>query len=121
MIRQLKEKLPSLPGHTFTDTGSDAICIESADDFQYIAPVDYSETKAQGVRIYLSNGGRIVYRLSGTGTQGATLRVYLDCYQNDKDLLAQETQEALNALIQIAEQLAGIQKFTGRTKPDVIT
>lgn len=121
MIRQLKEKLPSLPGHTFTDTGSDAICIESADDFQYINPVDNSETKAQGVRIYLSNGGRIVYRLSGTGTQGATLRVYLDCYQNDKDLLAQETQEALNALIKIAEQLAGIQKFTGRTKPDVIT
>ena len=93
----------------------------SADDFEYIDPVDNSRTTAQGVRIYLGNGGRIVFRLSGTGTQGATLRVYLDCFQQDSALLAQETQQALSELIQIAESVAGIKQFTGRTQPDVIT
>jgi phosphoglucomutase len=121
MIRQLKEKIPSLPGQTFLDSNSAGLTIESADDFQYIDPVDNSKTTAQGVRVYLNNGGRIVFRLSGTGTQGATLRVYLDCYQNNAELLEQDTQEALSELIQVADTLAGIKRFTGREKPDVIT
>ena len=121
MIRQLKEKIPSLPGQTFLDSKSAGLTIESADDFQYIDPVDNSKTTAQGVRVYLNNGGRIVFRLSGTGTQGATLRVYLDCYQNNAELLEQDTQEALSELIQVADTLAGIKRFTGREKPDVIT
>jgi len=121
MIRQLKEKIPSLPGQTFLDSKSVGLTIESADDFQYIDPVDNSKTTAQGVRVYLNNGGRIVFRLSGTGTQGATLRVYLDCYQNNAELLEQDTQEALSELIQVADTLAGIKRFTGREKPDVIT
>lgn len=121
MIRQLKEKIPSLPGQTFLDSKSTGLTIESADDFQYIDPVDNSKTTAQGVRVYLNNGGRIVFRLSGTGTQGATLRVYLDCYQNNAELLEQDTQEALSELIQVADTLAGIKRFTGREKPDVIT
>jgi len=121
MIRQLKEKIPSLPGQTFLDSKSTGLTIESADDFQYIDPVDNSKTTAQGVRVYLNNGGRIVFRLSGTGTQGATLRVYLDCYQNTAELLEQDTQEALSELIQVADTLAGIKRFTGREKPDVIT
>ena len=106
---------------TFAEIGSAGVKIESADDFQYIDPVDNSKTTEQGVRVYLNNGGRIVFRLSGTGTQGATLRVYLDCYQHDPDLLAQDTQQALSELIQIAQSLAGIEQFTGRVKPDVIT
>lgn len=121
MIRQLKVKIPALPGQTFADIGSGGVTIESADDFQYIDPVDNSKTTEQGVRVYLNNGGRIVFRLSGTGTQGATLRVYLDCYESNPELLEQDTQQALSELIQIAESLAGIKQFTGRVKPDVIT
>jgi len=116
MIKQLKEKLPSLAGQVIA-----GVKIKSAVDFQYTDPVDHSETTAQGVRIYLDNGGRIVFRLSGTGTQGATLRVYLDRYESNPEQLEQDTQQALSELISVAEQLAGIQKFTGRDKPDVIT
>jgi phosphoglucomutase len=116
MISQLKAKIALLPGQIVA-----GVEIESADDFQYIDPVDNSKTTAQGVRIYLKNGGRIVFRLSGTGTQGATLRVYLDRYENNPELLEQETQQALNELIQVAEAVVGIKQFTGREKPDVIT
>lgn len=116
MISQLKAKIPTLPGQVIAGA-----TIESADDFEYIDPVDNSKTTAQGVRIYLSNGGRIVFRLSGTGTQGATLRVYLDTFTQDPKLLEQETQQALSELITVAEAVAGIKSFTGRDKPDVIT
>lgn len=116
MISQLKAKISSLPGQVFS-----GVKVKSADDFQYIDPVNNSKSTAQGVRIYLNNGGRIVYRLSGTGTKGATLRVYLDCYQNNPDLLEQDTQQALSELIKVADALAGIKQFTGREKPDVIT
>jgi len=121
MMSQLKERIPSLPGHTFADNQNIELKIESADDFQYSDPVDNSETNGQGVRLYFNNGGRIVFRLSGTGTQGATLRVYIDCYQNDPERLAQETQGALSELIKMAEILADIKQFTGKAKPDVIT
>lgn len=116
MIQQLKDKLSDLPGQQVGD-----LRIESADDFSYIDPVDASKTSAQGVRIYLNNGGRLVFRLSGTGTQGATLRVYLDTYVNDPELLNQDTQEALAPLIVAAQQIAGIKQFTGRDAPNVIT
>lgn len=116
MITQLKDKLSTLPGQNFS-----GIEIEKADDFGYIDPVDNSKTTAQGVRLYLNNGGRIVFRLSGTGTQGATLRVYIDCFENNPELLAQDTQKALTSLITIADSVAGIKQFTGRDKPDVIT
>jgi phosphoglucomutase len=95
--------------------------IESADDFKYTDPVDNSIASEQGVRIYLKNGGRIVFRLSGTGTEGATLRLYIDCYQSDPELLDQETQKALHELIKVAEAIARIKYFTGRENPDVIT
>jgi phosphoglucomutase len=116
MIGHLKAKLISLPGQIVT-----GVEIESADDFEYIDPIDNSKVSEQGIRIYLKNGGRIVFRLSGTGTEGATLRLYIDCYQNDPELLEQETQSALNSLIKVAEAVAGIKHFTGRDKPDVIT
>jgi len=121
MISQLKEKIPSLPGHIFTDSQGIELKIESADDFQYSDPVDNSETSGQGVRLYFDNGGRIIFRLSGTGTQGATLRVYIDSYQNNPERLALETQEVLSELIKMAEILADIKQFTGKEKPDVIT
>ena len=114
MIDRLRLILDKLPGQEFA-----ALRIESADDFAYHDPVDQSESTTQGVRIYLSNGGRIVFRLSGTGTQGATLRVYFDCFQDT--LLDQDPQQALAALIKAADQIAGITQSIGRTAPDVIT
>ncbi len=116
MIGMLRENLGSLKGRSFC-----GLNVESADDFQYTDPVDGSKTIEQGIRIYLNNGGRIVYRLSGTGTQGATLRVYLDCYVNDSSKLAQDPQKALSVLIKVAGTIADIEHFTGRTAPDVVT
>jgi phosphoglucomutase len=75
----------------------------------------------QGVRIGFTNGARIIIRLSGTGTDGATLRLYIEEYQSDSDKLNQEPQLALADLITIADDIAGIEKFTGRTEPTVIT
>ena len=114
MIDRLRLTLDELSGQEFL-----GLRIESADDFAYHDPVDHSESTTQGIRIFFSNGGRIVYRLSGTGTQGATLRVYLDCY-NDT-LFDQDPQQALAELIEAADQIAGIKQWTGRSTPDVVT
>ncbi len=116
MIDQVRENLGALVGRAFGE-----LSVESADDFQYRDPVDGSETTGQGIRVLLDNGGRIVYRLSGTGTQGATLRVYLDCYQKDPALLELDPQKALAPLIEVADRIAGINRHTGREQPDVIT
>ncbi|WP_417545543.1 alpha-D-glucose phosphate-specific phosphoglucomutase [Marinobacter sp.] len=116
MIERLRGQLPDLPGREFA-----GLCIESADDFSYTDPIDGSETCNQGVRICFDNGGRVVFRLSGTGTEGATLRVYFDQYQNDPTLLGQDPQKALATLMDAADQVAGIIEYTGREKPDVIT
>jgi len=116
MISALKKRLPELAGQQFA-----GLKIEAADDFQYTDPVDGSESRAQGIRVFFSNGGRIVMRLSGTGTQGATLRVYLDVYENDPARLDLEPQSALASLILAADELAGIERHTGRKAPDVIT
>ena len=114
MIDRLRFSIDKLSDQEFA-----GLRIESADDFAYHDPVDKSESTAQGIRIFFSNGGRIVFRLSGTGTEGATLRVYLDCYQNT--LIDQDPQQALAALIEAADQIAGIKQSTGRAAPDVIT
>ncbi len=116
MFSRLKATLPSLPRQAIG-----GLIIDSADDFEYLDPIDNSLTTGQGVRIFLNNAGRIVFRLSGTGTQGSTLRVYIDCYENNPQLIEQDTQQALSKLINLAEILAGIKQFTGRDKPDVIT
>lgn len=114
MIDHLRSTLDQLPGREFG-----GLHVEAADDFAYHDPVDHSKSTTQGIRIFFSNGGRIVFRLSGTGTEGATLRVYLDCYKDA--VLNQEPQEALAALIEAAEQIAAIKQSTGRVAPDVIT
>ena len=92
-----------------------------ADDFGYTDPVDGSRSECQGIRIGFADGSRIVYRLSGTGTEGATLRVYLERYEPDPDRQHQDTQEAMAPLIRLADELAGITTHTGRAAPDVIT
>jgi phosphoglucomutase len=91
------------------------------DDFAYTDPVDGSISEHQGIRIGFSDGSRIVFRLSGTGTQGATLRVYLERYEADPALQGLDAQDALAELIRIAEDLAQIRHYTGREAPTVIT
>lgn len=116
MISALKKQLPQLAG-----TKVEGLEIDSADDFQYTDPVDSSESKAQGVRVFFNNGGRVVIRLSGTGTQGATLRVYFDTYIGEAESLDLDPQAALAPLVGAAEKLLSIEEYTGRTKPDVVT
>ena len=95
--------------------------VKYADDFSYTDPVDGSISQKQGVRIGFTDGSRIVFRLSGTGTQGATLRVYLESYEPDPARHNLDTQQSLSALIQLANELAQIRELTGREKPTVIT
>jgi len=95
--------------------------ITAADDFAYDDPVDGSRTTAQGIRLLFEDGSRIVYRLSGTGTAGATLRVYIERYEPDASRHGIETQEALAPLIALSRSIAEIERHTGRTAPTVIT
>lgn len=95
--------------------------VEYCDDFSYIDPVDHSISQNQGMRIGFQVGSRIVLRLSGTGTEGATLRIYLEHYEKDTSKHHLDAQEVLADLIQLADEIAGIKKYTGREKPSVIT
>ena len=116
LIDELRKKLPSLAGMKF-----EGMCVKSADDFCYTDPVDGSRSDKQGVRVLLENGSRVVLRLSGTGTEGATLRVYLERYEADPARHAIPTQEALAPLVALAEKVASIVQITGRKAPDVIS
>ena len=117
LVEDLRGQLPSLPGQNF---GED-LQVAYADDFTYHDPVDGSTSAKQGIRIGFTDGSRIVLRLSGTGTVGATLRVYLERYEAAGGRHDLETQSALEPLIALAEQLAGIKQRTGRQEPSVIT
>ncbi len=116
VMQGLSQRLSTLPG-TLIGTRR----IAAADDFAYTDPVDASLSKNQGLRVNFDDGSRIVWRLSGTGTSGATLRVYIERYEADAAKLAQDTQAALAGLIDAAEQLSALRQTTGRTAPDVIT
>jgi len=116
LMDDLRASLPSLPGKSF-----DEIKIAYADDFTYHDPIDGSVSGRQGVRIGFEDGSRIVVRLSGTGTVGATLRVYLESYEAVGGRHDLETQTALASLIETAETLTQIKKRTGRSEPSVIT
>ena len=113
---RMKAMLPSLVGQSFAGR-----TIATADDFAYTDPVDGSLTSGQGLRLLLDDGSRVVLRLSGTGTQGATLRVYLESYVPPSGDLHQDPQAALGDLISAIDQLAEIKTRTGMTKPTVIT
>ena len=112
----LRDALPRLAGRTLP-----AGTVSGADDFAYTDPVDGSVSRGQGLRVFFDNGSRIVLRLSGTGTEGATLRVYLERYEADAARHGIETQAALQPLIDSAEALAGIRARTGRERPTVVT
>ena len=95
--------------------------VEVFDDFKYIDPVDKSESAHQGIRVLFKDGSRIVFRLSGTGTQGATIRIYIEKYEPNVARHDVDPQEALAELIEIAEEISGVKAKTGRKAPDVIT
>ena len=116
MIDALRARLAGLPGQSFP-----AGTVAMADEFSYDDPVDGSRAEGQGIRIVFENGSRIVYRLSGTGTVGATLRVYLEAYEDDPAKLDAEAEMALADIIATADQIAGIRERTGRSAPDVKT
>ncbi|MDU8910652.1 alpha-D-glucose phosphate-specific phosphoglucomutase [Aestuariicoccus sp. MJ-SS9] len=116
LMDDLRARLADLPG-----TEAAGLTVEAADEFAYDDPVDGSRSEGQGLRIDLTGGARIVLRLSGTGTEGATLRVYLERLEADPDKMDADPQEALAPVIAAANHIAGIADRTGRTAPDVIT
>ncbi|OQM75174.1 alpha-D-glucose phosphate-specific phosphoglucomutase [Manganibacter manganicus] len=116
LMEELGGKLASLAG-----TSVRGLKIEKADDFAYHDPVDGSVSEHQGIRVHFEGGSRVVFRLSGTGTEGATLRVYIEHYEPPTGKLDKDTQKALADLIAAADDIAGIARHTGRDKPSVIT
>ena len=116
LMQRVRDQLATLPGRTFA-----AGRVAWADDFAYTDPVDGSTSRNQGLRIAFDGGARIVLRLSGTGTEGATLRVYLERFEPDAGHHGIDTQVALAPLIASAEALANIAATTGRSSPTVIT
>ncbi len=116
LVAELREKLDRLAG-----TSVQGMTIAAADDFSYLDPVDGSTSANQGIRILFEGGSRIVYRLSGTGTSGATLRVYIERFEPDAAKHDVPTPEALADLIAAADEIAGIRAKTGRNEPSVIT
>jgi len=116
IVEHLRSQLSTLPKQCFGE-----YIVKFADEFSYEDSVDGSVSKNQGLRIGFENGSRIVFRLSGTGTVGATLRIYLERFEADSALHDQEAQVVLNDLIILAEQLCEVKKRTGRTEPNIIT
>ena len=116
LMADLRALLPTLAGQMLAGQR-----ITLADDFAYTDPVDGSVATRQGIRILLDGGSRIVFRLSGTGTDGATLRVYLERYEPDAALHGVPAQTALGPLMAAARQLARIVEHTGRSTPSVVT
>jgi phosphoglucomutase len=116
LMAHLQARLADLPGSTLA-----GYRVDYADNFAYTDPVDGSVSENQGIRIGFTDGSRIVYRLSGTGTEGATLRVYLEAYEPDPEHQGRKTAEVMRPLVGIAAGIAEIESRTGRKEPTVIT
>jgi phosphoglucomutase len=116
LMVDLRAALPGLVGQKFGDRN-----VTLADDFAYTDPVDASVSKLQGVRLIFDDGARVIFRLSGTGTEGATLRLYLERYEPDLARQDEPVQEALADLALLADQVAGIAGRTGMSGPSVAT
>jgi phosphoglucomutase len=116
IVDDLRAALPTLPGRVPA-----GMTVRRADDFGYTDPVDGSVSRGQGLRVFFDDGSRIVLRLSGTGTEGATLRLYLERFEPDASRHGIETQAALQPLIDAAEALTGLRARSGRERPTVIT
>ncbi|NDW53590.1 alpha-D-glucose phosphate-specific phosphoglucomutase [Aliiroseovarius sp. PrR006] len=116
VMADLKERLPALPGHPAA-----SLTVSAAEDFAYTDPIDASVATGQGIILTYEGGARAMLRLSGTGTEGATLRVYLEQYAPPDGDLGRDTQEALSEVIAATSKLANIEDMLGRTGPDVVS
>lgn len=116
LMDRLRSMLEFLPGQEFA-----GLTVEGADDFAYHDPVDGSTSTRQGIRVLFDDGSRVVFRLSGTGTEGATLRVYLERYEPEPARHGDDVADALAGVVAAAEELAQIRQHTGKSHPDVIT
>ena len=116
VITHIKSQFTALPGQNFG-----RYTVSTCDDFSYLDPIDGSVSNNQGIRILFTDGSRIVFRLSGTGTEGATLRIYLEAFEPDASKHYLDAQIALAEMIQIALQISQLVERTGRTAPTVIT
>ena len=116
MVDALRAALPSLGGKAVG-----GMAVENADEFSYLDPVDGSTSAGQGIRIAFAGGARAVFRLSGTGTQGATIRIYLEQLETDPDRLHLEPETVLAQVRSAALALSDLTAMTGRVDPDVVT
>jgi phosphoglucomutase len=116
VMQHIKQQFASLPGQVF---GS--YTVNTVDDFSYTDPIDASVSNGQGLRIMFVCGSRVVIRLSGTGTEGATIRVYLEAYTEDPAQQQLDAQDALAELITVSHQISQLPQLTGRQQPTVIT
>ncbi len=116
VIETVRARFPDLKGSALGKYR-----VNFCDDFSYLDPIDGSLSTGQGLRIVFTDGSRIVYRLSGTGTEGATLRIYLECFEMDTARHELDAQDALLDLISIAREIALLEERTGRAAPTVIT
>lgn len=115
-MRSLRAQIPRLPGSTVA-----GLTVTAADEFHHTDPIDGSTARNQGLRIAFEGGMRVVFRLSGTSTGRAILRVYLERYEADESRLDLDCEEALAPLAAAADAMAGIRTRTGRRQPDVRT
>jgi len=116
VLQNVRDKFASLPGRMLAGR-----CVGSCDDFAYTDPVDGSVSENQGVRVLFEDGSRLIFRLSGTGTSGATVRLYLESYEADAERQGLDAQNALAEMIVAADEISGLKELTGREKPTVIT
>lgn len=116
VMDSLRQRLAALPGQSFGD-----LTVSAADEFAYSDPIDNSHAQGQGLRVSFGDAARIVLRKSGTGTSGATLRLYLECLRQDPWELRLPTQEVLTPLAVIADQISQLRTLTGRDKPSLVT
>ncbi|HFD12450.1 MAG TPA: alpha-D-glucose phosphate-specific phosphoglucomutase [Crenotrichaceae bacterium] len=116
LFESLIAKLHELSGQSFS-----GYTIAKADEFSYTDSIDGSISEHQGIRVFFENDSRIIFRLSGTGTEGATLRIYLEQYESDESRHQLDPQDVLSELIEIAETLCQVKQLTGRSEPSVIT
>ena len=116
LMDALRTKLPFFAGKTIN-----GLNIAAADEFSYHDPVDGSNSYGQGIRILFEGGSRIIFRLSGTGTDGATIRIYLEKYEAGPENLDQNPEEALATIITTASEISALEEHTGRTEPNVKT
>ncbi|CAB3359673.1 Hypothetical predicted protein [Cloeon dipterum] len=124
MMAELEAKAiePSFVGTPLTAASSGKVyTVAKGDNFEYTDPIDNSVAKGQGIRVLFSDGSRVIYRLSGTGSAGATVRLYIDSYESDSSKHSLDAEEMLGPLVEIALQLSRLEHFTGRSKPTVIT